>query len=540
MLSTPVLRLSKSIFLKGKPAASLLLSSGLALSAGGCALTGFDDRSLPAKEQAAHKSTKQIVFGIVWEPLGFYPTRAIDSASYFAQTLVFEGLVKYDAGLHIVPGLAESFSVSDDKLTYRFVLRPGLRFSDGSALTAKDVEATLKLATASGSPFRADYVDVDFFHANDPSDFVIHLKKPSAPLLSRLVEMRILPAAPLSTLDQGRVALSRQPISSGPFCLSKWEAGLELTFTPNPYYWGDKPKIDKLIWRVTPDKTLLALALNRKEINVAPIDAQSWSSVLKENRALVLDRFRGSRTVYLGFNLSRPPFDSQTLRQAVGMAIDRESLIKQLYCGFAHLPATDVSPGSKFFNATTEALPYDPARARRSLVLGEEAQKISSLGFKIVTLRDFQEVAEVVSNNLEKVGVKSEVEIVEYSSLKKMYLQSGKFTTFIWSRSSGPDPECTLVWSKKGPLNFCKFDDGTVEKLLEKGRSATTDGERARAYGEIQAVLAKQLPWIFLVQPEMLVAHQGNCKNIRKTGQEMTGLPYDNPLFNAQYWDVDD
>ncbi|HNM52067.1 MAG TPA: ABC transporter substrate-binding protein, partial [Candidatus Obscuribacter sp.] len=111
----------------------------------------------PGKESEDKNS--QLVLGMVWEPVSFNPLRGIDSGSYCASSLVYEGLVKFDENLDLVGGLAESFSVSQDGLTYRFRLRPNLRYSDGEKIEAADIKASLLLGASSISPFRSDYKD---------------------------------------------------------------------------------------------------------------------------------------------------------------------------------------------------------------------------------------------------------------------------------------------------------------------------------------------------------------------------------------------
>src|SRR5262249_47130598 len=150
------------------------------------------------------------------------------------------------------------------------------------------------------------------------------------------------------------------------------------------------------------------------------------------------------------------------------------------------------------------------------------------------------DIAAVISNDLQKVGLKNESEIVEYTTLKRNYLQTGNFSTFIWSRSAGPDPECGVVWGPKGTLNYVRFEDKALAELLKQGRGSFKRSERAKIYGQVQAILKEQVPWDFLLQPDLLIAHTRRCYNISLKGQEQSGLPWDNPLFNAPYWQADD
>lgn len=487
----------------------------------------------------------QITVGMTLEPMGFYPLRALDSGSYYAQTLVYEGLVRYGPNMDVVPAIAKSFSVSDDGLTYSFELRSGVKFSDGSPLAFKDIDDSFKLAQSKLSPFRSDYEAIQKIELKGASNVVLHLSRRSAPLLSRLVELRILPSRLTSAADHGKSALSRNAVGSGPFRIKRWESGLELVFEPNPYYWGDKPSYKQLVWRVIPDKTLMAIALQRAELDVGTLDATSWK-VIRDgaHNNIVLDKFPGSRTIYLGFNTRRNPFNDVLVRQAMCLAINREDMVKALYSGFAIVPRADVSAGSWVFNADAKLWPFDLKEAREKLLqagykfIGRNWKSTDNklLAFRILTIRDYQDVAQVVSDDLRGLDVPSEVQIVEYATLRQRYLQKGDFEAILWSRSSGPEPECSLVWSQAGAMNYSKYSNPKIEALLQEGRLVSAKNERAKVYKEIQGTLANELPWVFLIQPDLLVAHSSNIVNIKQADQQVTGLPWDNPLFNAASW----
>ncbi len=491
-------------------------------------------------------SQDQIVAGMTLEPMGFYPLRALDSGSYYAQTLVYEGLVRYGANLDVVPAIAKSFSVAPDGLTYTFELRPDVKFSDGSPLTFVDINESFKLAQSKLSPFRTDYEAISEIEQKGASTVILHLSRRNAPLLSRLVELRILPYKIISAKDHGKNALSRDPVGSGPFRLLRWESGLELVFEPNPFYGGVKPSYKQLVWRVVPDKTLMAMALRRGELDVAALDPTSWKVIGDgANSRIELDKFPGSRTIYLGFNTRKKPFNEVLVRQAVAEAINRPDLAKALYSGFAVVPRSDVSVGSWAYNSNAKLWPFDLKDSREKLLqagykfIGRTWKSTPDdqlLAFRILTIRDYQDVAQVVSDDLKSLDVPSEVQIVEYATLRQRYLQRGDFEAILWSRSSGPDPECSLVWSKEGAMNYSKFSNAKVESLLAEGRLVTDKNSRANVYKEIQGILASELPWVFLIQPDLLVAHSVNVENIKQANQNLTGLPWDNPLFNAAGW----
>jgi len=492
-----------------------------------------------------------------WEPVSFFPLRALDSASYYAHTLVYEALIRYDASLNVVPCLADSFQISPDRLQYRFHLRPGIKFSSGEAVTVNDVVASIEQAAGPGSPYRADYEDIAGIQVAGERTVVLRLSRVCAPLLSRLVELRILPARFLLLPDHGRKLLSRQPVGTGPFRLRSWQAGSELVFEANPHYWARPPACRQLIWRVVPERTLIALALANGELDVAQIEAAAWKGLpsRKLKQQLVLERFPGARTVYLGFNLRWPPFDNQLVRQAISLAINRKAIAEELYDGFATPARSDFATAGWTFSSKARLWPYDRAACRKTLAqagfrwlgrrwyqagaggrLARSGSTPAPLAFSILTVKDYREVAEAVAADLKAVGIPTEVQLAEFSTLRQRHLQAGQFQTVIWSRSTGPDPDCLLSWHSRGPLNFSRYSSARVDQLLEQGRRQTEPDRRRVVYQEIQQTLSETVPWAFLVHPELLIAHRQAIKNVEMGHQNKTGLPWDNPLFNAANW----
>jgi peptide/nickel transport system substrate-binding protein len=507
------------------------------------------EASEPGGSQAAAGAKfdgKTVVFGMNWEPVGFYPLRAVDSASYYGQTLVYEGLVSYGAESEIVPGLAERFEVSPDGLTYRFWLRKNLRFSDGMPVTMQDVSESIKAASSKVSPYKDDYRDIKEV-STDGDKVVLQLHRPCAPLLSRLVELKVLPASLLCTIDKGKSVLMRHPVSSGPFRLVRWESGLELVFEPNPYYWGKQPDVKRLVWRVIPDMSLLSMSLSRGDVHVAQVDARAWKYFLSRKPNLALDAFAGSRTIYLGFNVSRSPFDEDAVRQAIAHCVDRRIILSKLYGDFGVLPTSDSAEGRWSFDKTVRTYEFNPEKGRQLLekqgfkldtqgYVREKDGKHQLLAFRIKSTKDSCYIAEAIAGQLRESHIPCEVEVVEFAALRHRYLAKGDYDVTLWSRSSGPDPDCYLIWSSKGPMNFSRYYDPMVDELIQQGRIATSINERKKVYSQMQSILAKRVPWVFVVQPRLMIAHQKWITNVSCGTQRATGVPWDNPLFNAARW----
>lgn len=501
------------------------------------------------KEKEKEKEQSQIVLGMIWEPISFNPLRGIDAGSYCASSFVYEGLVKFDDSMQLVPGLAESFSVSPDGLTYKFVLRPGLKYHNGSPLTVEDVKQSLLAGAGQYSPFRGDYRDIETVKLVGDRQVVVNLSRPCQPLLSRLAELRILPAAVINQSDHGNSVLAREPIATGPYYLKSWLAGRYLVFERNSNYWGKAAASQRIIWRVIPDKMALAAALARGEVDLAPADGRLWQCFLakvggdRSTAKLQVDSFRGGRTVYLGFNLERSPWSELAVRQAFACAIDRGAILKTLYAGFGTIPDTDFPETSWAFFDGVRKVSYSPKQAKTYLEKAGFVHRGKSwvrngetLAIKIMTIKDFDEMAQVVADYLARIDIVCEVEVLEYSALRRSFMQKGRFDAVIWSRSFGPDPESTMVWSSKGPLNFCRLQSQQVDDWLKQGRLAASQEERKIVYASLQGYLAENLPWVFMVRPDLIVVSNGKIEGTQKGRQKFAGLPWDNIATNAAFW----
>ncbi len=510
--------------------------------------------------QASRTGSDTIIAGLPWEPRTLNPYRGLDSASYFAQSLVHGSLMRYDGNGQIKPALARDATISPDGLSYTFNLRENLKFSDGSPVTANDVVASIEATRGAGSPFRNNLEAVRDCRATAPLQVVLHLSSRNLPLMSRMTDLRIVPAAFLRDGKANSEDLARRPVGCGPFRLYRWDAGLELVFEANPNYYGEKARSRFIIWRIIPDGNLLSAALRRGDVDVARIDGRADIDLLSKSTGLRVEDFRSARTIFLAFNTEKEPYSRDEFRQAIAMLINKQAIAKNMYRGYAQVPATDFPPTLDVFDRKARLWPFNPVAARALLAkcgfeersdgwyrsggsvvdvgVGSEIPNAENerLSFKIITIRDFIDVAQVVAADLQNAKIGVRVEIVEYSTMKDKYLSKGNFDCVLFSRTQGPDPDCRLTWAKNGPLNYARFKDDELDRLVNEGYYAGSEAERRDAYMRVQTLLANRLPFVYLVQPDLTVAHKAGISGLGQGLEKEKGLPWDNPLFDAAAW----
>ncbi len=252
---------------------------------------------------------------------GFFASGPLLSEAFSLQVSaqIVEGLVRFDRRLAVQPALAESWETPDDR-TYRFLLRPALRFSDGRELTAEDVAASLDFARGSNWGTQDSLQAIESVRALDPRRLEIRTRRPYRLLLQSLHWGFVLP----------KDELHRRPvrtIGSGPYRLGERRPGAGFTLERNPNYRGPGPAFDRVVFDVVPDAGERIERLLRGDADVINEVPPERVAELHGRSELRVYAGPGMRVLFLGLRVDRPPFADPRLRQAVDLALDRDALL---------------------------------------------------------------------------------------------------------------------------------------------------------------------------------------------------------------------
>jgi peptide/nickel transport system substrate-binding protein len=475
------------------------------------------------------------------EPTILNPILSSDTASSAIENLVFNGLLRVNDELELIPDIAETYTISPDGKTYTFTLKKNVTFQDGHPLTAEDVAFTYNkiLDPKTNTVRRGSYIIEGKpiqFKAIDTYTFQAILPKPFAPFLSQMT-MGILPKHILEKVDINKNDFNRKPIGAGPYILERWETGQFVLLKKNPNYFGEKPKLDKILYKIVLDSNTATLSLEKKELHMSGLDPKDVAA-FKQKPAFNVFDYEQLAYTYLGFNLKHPFLSDIRVREAIAHAVDKEALVKSVLQGFgkpAHIPNAPSSwsyPNEK----DVYKLGYDP---KKSKALLEEAgftfdQKSGyyqkngrPLSFTLVTnkgRKDREKSAEIIQQYLAKVGIKLDIRIVEWSSLVKL-LETPKspkdFDIVIIGWALGIDPDSFEIWhSSQFPkgLNFIGYNNPRVDTLLEKGRLEVSKDKRKVIYGEAYNTIAKDIPYLFLYYPKDIQGVQKTVHGLSKVG----------------------
>jgi peptide/nickel transport system substrate-binding protein len=439
-------------------------------------------------------------------PTNLDPRFSLDVASSRITQLVFNRLVRKDRNSQIIPDLALRWE-KPDSTTYVFFLRKDAVFHDGKPLTSADVAYTFRsiLDPATGSPKRAGFQIVRNIETPDPYTVVFRLKKPFAPFLAQAVEP-IIPAR----ADASDKPFGRHPVGTGPFRFVRFRTDQEVVLEANPHYHEGSPQIAGVRYKIIPDGLVRLFELQKGTVDlvVNAISPDSLSRLAKQPH-LRLIRAPGTNFTYMGFNLEDPVLSNLKVRQAIAHAIDREKIIRYLLGGLAR-PATGLLPTSHWaYKKKGPVYRYDPALARRLLDEAgfpdpdrENGAPRFRLKFKTSQNETRIEVAEVIQEQLRQVGIALEIRSYEWGTLFSD-IRKGNFQvyTLTWVGILDPDMYHYIFHSQSVPpqgANRGRYRNARLDRWLEAGRGLSGLTERREIYGQVQEILAKDLPYVNL------------------------------------------
>ena len=474
-------------FVAGIAAVALAGLSGMAISS---IISG-------AAVAAEIKRGGTITVGRPDEPLTFDPFIPSDNGSIYAIAQVCEPLVSADAdGTGLVPGLAESWTNSEDGLTYTFTLREGLKFSDGSPVTSEDVKFSIGKVMNPAAAYGFAFEPVASIDAVDPRTIKIVLKQPYTPILSAL-SLFSSSVVKKAAYEASPEAFGTKPVCTGPFMVEAYERGSQVVLVPNPNYWekGDDgkplPYVDKVVLRYMPDSNSRVLGLQNGDIDAALALPLNQAASVKATDGIALEVSPSYRLDYVYLNHAKKPIDDKRIRLAMNHATNSDALMKAVYFGYGEKP-NSFMPKVNYWSANVKPLAYDLDKAA---ALVKEANYD---GTPIQLMVDTgnaasRQVATILQSAWKKIGLN--VEIVEFDNGTAFGMtQKGDYqayVSYITSDINDSDELATLQADGTGSTKsfFSNYNNPEVTKLLAQARSEGDNSKRAAIYEQIQEIV---------------------------------------------------
>jgi dipeptide transport system substrate-binding protein len=458
--------------------------------------------------------------------------------------VIFNSLVSYDeAAKKVVPALAQSWDVSPDGLTYTFHLRPNVQFQTTDyfkpthALNADDVVFTFSRMLDDSNPWHKVTGASGFPHAQsmglpkliksvskvDENTVKFELNQPDATFIS-ILTMGFASIYSSEYADQllkagKQVDLNAKPIGTGPFVLKSYTKDAVIRYDVNPSYWGPKPKIDRLIYAITPDATVRAQKVKAGECQIALSPKPQDVTDAKTDKSLTVVQTPAFMTAFVALNTDKKPLDNQKVRAALNMAFDRTTYLKTVFDNTATAAVNPYPPNTWSYNKSVKPWPYDPVKAKNLLATAGFPNGFSTT----IWVRPAGSVlnpnpkagAELLQADFAKIGVKADVKVIEWGELIKEAKLGQHDSLFMgWAGDNGdPDNYLTPLFScnaVKSGINFARFCDADLDKLIADGKATPDQAKRAKAYEAAQQIIHDQALWIPLGYPTAAAITRSN------------------------------
>ena len=465
-----------------------------------------------------------------WHPNAFVE-------SIFVNRVLFEGLTKPGKDLAPAPDLATKWEATPDGLTWTFTLRNDVKWSDGQPFTADDVAFTFNDIVGNkdlGANGRASYSAVKNVEVVNPQTVKFNMTRPFSALPSYLAyNSGILPkhsfqgqADPwnFNAFNKGT------PVSTGPYKVESYTAGQSVVLARNDAFFGGKPHLDKIVYKVVPDANTQVAQLLSGELSIMVLDNKAAVDRLKASDTLKVEPRSLVQYFWVALNQTDPRFQDVKVRQAFLYAINRKAIVDAVEKGYGKVANTAIPPAlASYYDSSLEGkYPYDPDQAKKLLA---EAGWTDTNGDGIVD-KDGQpfkfvldtgqrgvlpQTSELIQQDLKKVGIQADLVTMEWNAWTNKVVVNRDYQATIawWVYPNDPDVFAYFHSSAAGKdRNIPGYKGQKLDEILQNGQSESDLTKRKQIYTDMQKEMAEQLPYLFLWFPDELVVRNATLQGV--------------------------
>lgn len=432
---------------------------------------------------AAVAQPTEIRIGVALEPPALDPSAgAAEAIDIVVYQNVFEGLTRIDQNGAVQPGLASSWTISDDGLTYTFSLRDGVTFHDGTAFDADDVKFTFEriLAEDSVSAHKEFYTPIQSITVIDPLTVEMQLSRQIGMFLFDLGRGDAVIVAPESADNN-----ANEPIGTGPFSFLQWDKGSRVVMEAYGPYWGDAVHLTKATYLFIGDTATMTNALLAGDIDGTNNFATEALAVFEGNPQFnVLVGTTEGETI-LATNNRKPPFDNLLVRQAMAHAIDRQAIIDGATYGYGVPIGAPFAPHNPYYVDLTGTYPHNVERAKALLAEAGYPDGFSAT-LKLPPVAYARLSGQIIASQFAEAGIKLELINVEWAQWLEDVYSNKDFDLSIISHVEPFD-----IGNYANPDYYFGYDNPQFQALIETLNGTTDDAKRKELAIEAQTILAE-------------------------------------------------
>ena len=483
-----------------------------------------------------------LVYGSSGDASRLDPGDVTDGESIQRMDNIFEGLVEFEAGTtEIEPCLATSWEASTDGTEIVFKLREGVKFHDGTDFNADAVVFSFARQYDLNNPYHQygewaywGYMFSDIEEMIKIDDYTVKLvlKRPNASIMTSLAMFTVNIVSPANA-EKYKGDAFKYPCGTGPFKFVEWVKDDHITLEVNDSYWRERSQLDKVIFKVIPDPSARLMALEVGEVQGIEYPNPADFARINANKDLVLMTQPGMNIGYMAMNtgygyedanengvrdsdepwVKTPgyfePLTKKKVRQAINMAIDKQSIVDNLYMGTAIKAKNGMPPFMLGYNDEIKDYPYDPAKAKELLTEAGYPNGFEVTLYVMPVSRPYMfdppKIGEAIQSYLGAIGIRVKFYQVDWGT----YLQeteAGKHQMCLlgWTGDNGdPDNFMNVLYGANACSigtagNYAFFNDENVQILLSKALQTYDKEKRAEYYKKAQEVIHEDAGWVYL------------------------------------------
>jgi glutathione transport system substrate-binding protein len=492
----------------------------------------------PTAAQTEKKDqSKSITVVVEAEPVSLDPQNVTDGNSINVQRSMFEGLLTFNEKMQPVPVLATGYEFNKDATEVTFTLREGVTFQDGSPFNAEVVKANLDFVRdkKNGLARRNFFSFIKEVIVKDPTHVTVVANSPNSAMLSYLAHQ----ASTFKSLESikkkqadASYNLDRNPVGTGPYKFVEWKDNQYVKVAPYENYWNKEklPKLESISYiPVTEASTRINMLKAGEGDIITKLPTQAAKEIAQDSKFNVFTA-PSLNVYYVGMNMKNKKYQDKKVRQAMNYAINKDELIAGVLDGYAKVADSAIAPGTYGYSQQ-KVYEYNPDLAKKLLAEGGYKDGFTATLWTRNS-SEFIAIAENVSIQLGKVGIKAKVQAFESGTLFDMLDHEKGTDLWIgrWSPGTGEvdygiRPNFHTKSFAPNNNNSGFYSNKEVDKLLDEAISTPNKDEALKKYAEVQKIIYEDAPWVFLHVPDNVVAKAKAVSNVRV-------LPSDTVIVN--------
>ncbi len=511
--------------------------------------------SVPAPPGEEPSEGDWLIYRLDAEPPTLNPLTATDLYEQMINSFTSDGLLKMDIKTQeLSPALAERWDVSEDKLTFTFWLRKDVKWHDGQPFTAEDIIYSFERIMdpkVDAAVARSYYAQVERLEKLDDYTVRFVWKQPYFLALEFSAGMPVVPKHIMNDgKDFNSHPFGRHPVFTGPYRFVEWRTGQEIIIERNPDYWGERPRLEKIVFRIITNEDAALIAFKQGRIDFQErLEPMQW--VRQTNSRAFLEKanklyYDYPQYRYIGWNLRRPPFDDKRVRRAMTMMVNREAVLAKLMHCLGKIVSGNSYINTPYYDQSIKPWPYDPEQAKALL---DEAGWIDTDGdgwrdrdgrpfrfeFSFTAEVPFwEQLATIYKEDLKTIGVDMVIRKFEWAVFLQN-VQEWKFDACGMGWALATNPDFFQLWDSsqadiKASSNHVGFKNEEMDRLIELNRREFDKEKRIEYAHQVHRLLHEEQPYTFLFNAKRLAVLDKRFHNI---------IPYAiRPCFEFDQWYV--